>query len=76
MKKIAALLLALVMILGCTAAMAETAEKPLAGQHLNVAMSANYKYFETIAIDENGKETYVGLDIDILQKLSEKLGFT
>ncbi|MBQ7866780.1 MAG: amino acid ABC transporter substrate-binding protein [Clostridia bacterium] len=76
MKKIAALLLALVMILGCTAAMAETAEKPLAGQHLNVAMSANYKYFETIAIDENGKETYVGLDVDILAELADRLGFT
>ena len=77
MKKLTSLFIALVMILSCTVAFAETTEaKPLEGQELTVAMSANYKYFETIAIDENGKETYVGLDIDILQKLSEKLGFT
>ncbi|MBQ6686555.1 MAG: amino acid ABC transporter substrate-binding protein [Firmicutes bacterium] len=50
--------------------------KPMAGQELTVAMSANYKYFETVEVDEKGNEKYVGLDIDILDKLSEKLGFT
>lgn len=50
--------------------------KPLAGEHLSVALSANYKYFETVTVDENGNEVYEGLDIDILQKMSEDLGFT
>ncbi len=51
-------------------------EKPLEGEHLAVAMSANYKYFETVTVDDNGNEVYEGLDIDILEKLSENLGFT
>lgn len=50
--------------------------KPLAGKHLTVAMSANYKYFETVTVDSSGKEVYEGLDIDILEKMSEDLGFT
>lgn len=54
----------------------DTEGKPLAGQNLKVAMSANYKYFETVVVDASGKETYEGLDIDILDKLSENLGFT
>ncbi len=52
------------------------ASKPLAGQHLTVAMSANFKYFETVTVDENGNEVYEGLDIDILNYLAEELGFT
>lgn len=54
----------------------EAGAKPLEGKHLKVAMSANYKYFETVTIDANGKEVYEGLDIDILDKMSEDLGFT
>ena len=50
--------------------------KPLSGKNLKVAMSANYKYFETVTIDEKGQEKYEGLDIDILDKMSEDLGFT
>ncbi len=50
--------------------------KPLSGKSLKVAMSANYKYFETVTIDEKGQEKYEGLDIDILDKMSEDLGFT
>lgn len=50
--------------------------KILSGEHLKVAMSANYKYFETVTVDKNGKEVYEGLDIDILNKMSEDLGFT
>lgn len=49
---------------------------PLAGKHLKVAMSANYKYFETVTIDASGKEVYEGLDIDILDQMSKDLGFT
>ena len=53
-----------------------TGAKPLDGKHLKVAMSANYKYFETVTVDANGKEVYEGLDIDILDKMAENLGFT
>jgi len=53
-----------------------SSEKALSGEHLKVAMSANYKYFETVTVDSNGKEIYEGLDIDILDKMSEDLGFT
>lgn len=51
-------------------------EKPLAGKELTVAMSANYKYFETVTVGEDGKEKYVGLDLDILDYMAEDLGFT
>lgn len=54
----------------------ENSDKVLSGKHLKVAMSANYKYFETVTVDANGKEVYEGLDIDILNKMSEDLGFT
>lgn len=50
--------------------------KPLAGKHLKVALSANFKYFETVTVDAKGKEVYEGLDIDILKTMSEDLGFT
>lgn len=53
-----------------------TEDKALSGKHLKVAMSANYKYFETVTVDKSGKEVYEGLDIDILNKMSEDLGFT
>ena len=52
------------------------ASKPLAGQELTVALSANFKYFETVTVDANGNEMYQGLDIDILEHLSQELGFT
>ena len=52
------------------------ASKPLAGQELMVALSANFKYFETVTVDANGNEMYQGLDIDILEHLSQELGFT
>ncbi|MBQ8590540.1 MAG: amino acid ABC transporter substrate-binding protein [Firmicutes bacterium] len=87
MKKLVSVLLIVVLCLSAFAGCGSEAEdtndavintegKPLAGQELVVAMSANYKYFETVEVDENGQEKYVGLDIDILNKLSEKLGFT
>lgn len=50
--------------------------KPLAGKNFTVAMSANFKYFETVTVDANGKEKYEGLDIDILDYMAEDLGFT
>lgn len=55
---------------------AESSAKPLAGQHLTVALSANFKYFETVTVDAQGQEVYEGLDIDLLEKMSQDLGFT
>ena len=71
MKKIIACLLALMLIMGCTA-IAEEA-KPLAGKNLKIAMSPDFMYFETIS--ETDPCGYEGLDIDIIKSLSEKLGF-
>lgn len=86
MKKIFTFILALtlciVTLTGCgkkpdkSEVTAENSGKPLSGKHLKVAMSANYKYFETVTVDAKGKEVYEGLDIDILNKMSEDLGFT
>ena len=71
MKKIFACVLALMLLLGCTA-IAEEA-KPLAGKNLKIAMSPDFMYFETIS--ETDPCGYEGLDIDIIKSLSEKLGF-
>ena len=54
----------------------DTATAPLAGQHFKVGLSANFKFFETVTVGSDGKEYYEGTDIDILNHLSEKLGFT
>lgn len=74
MKKLISLALCAMMVLSMSLAFA-TEDKPLAGQKLTVAMSANYKYFESVVIDENGNEAYEGLDIDILNLMAEDLGF-
>ena len=71
MKKIFACVLALMLVLGCTA-IAEEA-KPLVGKNLKIAMSPDFMYFETIS--ETDPCGYEGLDIDIIKSLSEKLGF-
>ncbi|KGK86321.1 transporter substrate-binding domain-containing protein [Clostridium sp. HMP27] len=82
LKFILALTLCTVTLAGCgkkadsAPASAENSGKALSGKHLKVAMSANYKYFETVTVDSKGKEVYEGLDIDILNKMSEDLGFT
>jgi len=70
MKKMISLLLAIMMLLCCTAALADEA-KPLAGQTLRVGLSPTFMYFETQ--NENGD--YEGLDIDIIKQLSDMLGF-
>lgn len=72
MKKLLVLALALIMALGCFAAVAEE-EKPLAGQTLTIALSPDFMYFETVS--ETEECGYEGLDIDIIKSLSEKLGF-
>ncbi len=73
MKKLFALLMALCLILASVSALADDA-LPLAGKNLKIALSPDFMYFETVSeTDETG---YEGLDIDIIKKLSEKLGFT
>ena len=72
MKKLLALVFAAMML--TVSAFAE-GEKPLEGKKLKIALSANYKFFETIAIDEKGNEYYEGLDIDILDHMAQELGF-
>lgn len=72
MKKLFAILLTLILALGCCAGFAEEA-KPLAGQTLTIAMSPDFMYFETVS--ETEECGYEGLDIDIIKSLSEKLGF-
>ena len=72
MKKLLALVLAMVCLFTCVASFAE-AEKPLAGKKLTVAMSPDFMYFETVSTTEECG--YEGLDIDILKSLSQKLGF-
>ena len=71
MKKLFACLLALMLVISCTAAIAE--DKPLTGKSLKIAMSPDFMYFETIS--ETDPCGYEGLDIDIIKSLSDKLGF-
>lgn len=73
MKKILSLLVALCLLVSFGSAVAES-ELPLAGQHLKIALSPDFMYFETVSeTDETG---YEGLDIDVIKLLSQKLGFT
>lgn len=58
------------------AAATSDSDKPLAGKELKVALSANFKYFESVTVDAQGNEKYEGLDIDILDYMAEDLGFT
>ena len=71
MKKCIAALLCALLFISCCAALAE--DKPLAGKTLTVALSPNFMYFETVSdTDPTG---YEGLDIDVIKRLSEELGF-
>ncbi|WP_138160614.1 transporter substrate-binding domain-containing protein [Peptoniphilus catoniae] len=54
----------------------DNGDKVFSGKHFIIAMSASFKNFETVAIDENGKEYYEGLDIDLIDKMAEDMGFT
>ena len=75
MKKILSLLTVLCLLMGLGTAFAEgESALPLAGQHLKIALSPDFMYFETVSeTDETG---YEGLDIDVIKLLSQKLGFT
>lgn len=70
MKKFLAMLLAAVMVLSCVSALADDA-KVLAGQSLRIGLSPTFMYFET----QNEAGEYEGLDIDIINQLSDMLGF-
>lgn len=72
MKKLIALVLSLILALGCTVCLAEDA-KPLAGKKLLIALSPNFMYFETVS--ETDPLGYEGLDIDIIKELADILGF-
>lgn len=86
LKKILALLAASVLTLGMFAGCGEEAKetgaaggdssKPLSGKHYVIALSASFKNFESVTVDEEGNETYEGLDIDFIEQLSKDLGFT
>ncbi len=58
--------------------MAETeGELPLEGEHYVFGINATFAPFEYVeGSDENGEEILAGLDIDLVEKFSEMLGFT
>lgn len=64
MKKILAMILALVMMLGCTAALADDI--------IYVATNPEYPPFESVADDG---ETIVGYEVDLLDAIAKKAGF-
>lgn len=54
-----------------------SAAKPLEGENLIFGINATFAPFEYVdGSDENGNEVLAGLDIDLIDKLSEMLGFT
>lgn len=55
---------------------AEGEASGLEGAFLSVGLSPTYENFETIVVKEDGSEGYEGLDIDILNALAGKCGFT
>lgn len=71
MKKFAACVAALVM--SVTAAFAA---KPLEGKHLKMAVSPTFPPFEFEQLDDKGNAAIVGYDIDLVNYVAEKLGFT
>lgn len=46
------------------------------GLHLVVGLSPTYVNFETVKVNADGSEGYEGIDIEILEALSQKCGFT
>lgn len=49
--------------------------KPLEGKLLRLAINATFPPFESVQM-VNGKTNYIGMDLDLVDQLSEKLGFT
>ncbi len=71
MKKFAACVAALVM-----SAAAAFAAKPLEGKHLKMAVSPTFPPFEFEQLDDKGNAAIVGYDIDLVNYVADKLGFT
>lgn len=83
-KKSFILVLVLVMlsalIAGCTQDNKPNEEpsegtKPLEGKHLRYAINATFPPFESVEI-VNGKSNFIGMDLELVDYLAEKLGFT
>ena len=49
--------------------------RPLEGQHLRYAINATFPPFESVEI-VNGKSNFIGMDLELVDYLSEQLGFT
>jgi ABC-type amino acid transport substrate-binding protein len=85
---IASLALCLTMLAGCGTSQStsskdsnatktsDNSKKPLAGKKLALAINATFPPFESVKMDSNGNNTYVGMDIDIVNYLSQQMGFT
>lgn len=55
----------------------EDAAKPLEGKHLVFGINATFAPFEYVdGTDSDGNEVLAGLDVDLVKKMSEMLGFT
>lgn len=87
-KKLVSLLLSaalmVTMFTGCTKEATEPQEdaqnvveqeKPLEGKKLVLAINATFAPFESVKISDEGETQFQGIDIDIANHLSEKLGF-
>ena len=69
MKKVFALILALILCLAFTACSAASG-----GNELILATSADYPPFEFIILDDAGEQQYVGIDISVAEVIAEDLG--
>lgn len=70
MKKLTAILLALVMVLSLAACGTASTESTA----LIMATSADYAPYEFIILDENGSQQYVGIDISVSEAIAEDMG--
>lgn len=60
-----------------TSDVSANSDKPLAGQHLVFGINATFAPFEYVdGTDADGNEVLAGLDVDLVEKFSEMLGFT
>jgi len=68
-----------VMLTGCASTEAkssgEEGERPLEGEKLVLAINATFPPFESVEVVD-GETNFIGMDIELVEKLSEKLGFT
>lgn len=53
----------------------DTDTKTLEGEHLVYALNATFPPFESVEVVD-GKTEFIGMDLELVEKLSEKLGFT